>query len=151
VLLLRLLPAFALIVACTPQDIGAVSRSAQFSDFPDDLFEAFKASCSDPSEEFSEAANGARECKHFLPPDTTAYLILSFDGYPQSLPQSVMRLTPTRNQQGYRVDADLYLAVPQIGGTTLKIPVESESLDRKLTELYRVTGGTPYPVTTDGV
>ncbi|MGI9370849.1 MAG: hypothetical protein ACR2O2_18635 [Ruegeria sp.] len=139
----RLLPVLVIFVACTTQDVGPVSRSAQFPEFPKDLFDAFKAACADPSEEFSQINRKSRECRQFLPPEATAYLILNFDGYPQKLPQSVMRLTATENQSGFRVDADMYLTVPQKDGSTLKVPVESKALDKKLSQLYRVSGGTP--------
>ncbi len=139
----RLLPVLVIFVACTTQEVGPISRSAQFPEFPEDLFDAFKAACTDPAEEFSQISRRSRECRQFLPPEATAYLILNFDGYPQKLPQSVMRLTATENQSGFRVDAEMYLIVPQKDGSTLKVPVESKALDRKLSDLYRVSGGTP--------
>ncbi len=141
--LFHLLFASVMIVACTPQETGPVSRSAQFSEYPEKLFDAFEESCTDPGEEFRQIGPSTSECRQFLPPETTAYLILNFDGYTLKLPQSVIQLTTTKNQVGFQVDADLFLTVPQKNGTTLRIPVKSQTLDRKLTRLYRVAGGTP--------
>ncbi|WP_246043966.1 hypothetical protein [Ruegeria sediminis] len=133
----------AAIVACTPQHEGISSRSAQFSEFPADLFTAFEAACNDPGEEFRRISQTSTECRQLLSPETTAYLILNFDGYPQKLPKSVMQLSSVKNQGGYQVDADMFLLIPQKSGRTLKVAIESPTLDRKLTRLYQVAGGTP--------
>ncbi|MEX0307699.1 MAG: hypothetical protein AB3N12_09965 [Ruegeria sp.] len=86
---------------------------------------------------------GSFECRETLSPEATAYLILNFDGYPQNLPQIVTRLSSIKNQAGYRVDADLFFLVPQKSGKTLRIPIESEELDRDFSRLYADYGGTP--------
>ena len=141
--LFRLLPTMALIVACTPQDVPDASRSAQFGQYPEKLFDTFETSCSGPGETFEKIGNHGFECSEFLPPDTTAYLILNYDGYPQDLPQSVMRLTSTKNASGYRVDATLFFKVPQKSGSTVEIPVESKTLDTAISALYQAMGGSP--------
>ena len=136
------LPVMAVVVACTSQDLDGFSRSAAFQEFPENLFAAFEAACADPGQEFTRVEQGTFECRQLLPPETTAYLILNFDGYPQKLPKSVIQLSSTQTTQGYRVDADMFLLVPQKSGRTLKIAVKSPTLDRKLARLYRVAGGT---------
>ncbi len=141
--LLRLLPILALIVACTPQDVRPPARSAQFEDFPKRLFDTFEISCDGPGERFESTGNRVFECTELLPPDMTAFLILNYDGYPQDLPKSVMRLTTTKNNSGYRVDAELYFNVPRKSGPSVKVPVESETLDKALGALYQALGGSP--------
>ncbi|WP_247744091.1 hypothetical protein [Ruegeria sp. R14_0] len=141
--MLRLLPVLALIVACTPQDVPPPTRSAQFDTFPKKLFETFEISCGGPGERFEKTGNRIFECTELLPPDTTAFLILNYDGYPQDLPKSVMRLTSTKNARGYRVDADLYFNVPRRTGPAVQVPVESETLDKALGALYQAMGGSP--------
>ncbi|WP_235216204.1 hypothetical protein [Ruegeria halocynthiae] len=107
------------------------------------MFETFEISCDGPGERFEKVGNSAFECSEFLPPDTTAFLILNYDGYPQDLPQSVMRMTSTKNTGGYRVDAELYFNVPQKSGPAVKVPVESKTLDKALSALYQAMGGSP--------
>jgi len=141
--LFRFLPAMALIVACTPQDVPLPTRSAQFDTYPQRLFQTFETQCEGPGEKFEKIGNRVYECTEFLPPDTTAYLILNYDGYPQDLPKSVMRMTTTKNSGGYRVDAELFFSVPQKTGQTVKVPVESKTLDKALSALYQKMGGSP--------
>ncbi|WP_299889774.1 hypothetical protein [uncultured Ruegeria sp.] len=141
--LFRILPAMAMIVACTPQDVPIASRSAQFESYPQRLFDTFEISCSGPGETFKKIGSRAFECRESLPPDATAYLILTYDGYPKELPQSVMRLTSTRNDAGYLVDANLFFEVPQKTGQTINIPIESKTLDEAISNLYQAAGGSP--------
>ncbi len=142
-LLFRVLPVVTLTVACTPQNVPDGSRSAQFSQYPKKLFDTFETSCTGPGETFEKVRTGVFECSELLPPDTTAYLILNYDGSPQNLPRSVMRLTSTKNTAGYQVDAQLYFKVPQKTGSTVEVPVESKVLDRAISALYQATGGSP--------
>ena len=141
--LVRLLPVLVLFVACAPQDVPPPTRSAQFDSFPKRLFETFEISCDGPGERFEKTGNRVFECSELLPPDTTAFLILNYDGYPQNLPKSVMRLTTTKNNSGYRVDAELYFNVPRRTGPSVKVPVESDALDKSLGRLYQAMGGSP--------
>ncbi|WP_170774202.1 hypothetical protein [Ruegeria lacuscaerulensis] len=138
-----ILPLMGLIVACTPQDVPPPSRSAQFETYPTRLFDTFEVGCDGPGEDFRRVGNRLFECTELLPPETTAFLILNYDGYPQDLPKSVMRLTSTKNSGGYRVDAELYFNVPRQNAPDIQVPVESEQLDKALTALYRAMGGAP--------
>lgn len=140
---LRLLAIFALIVSCAPQELPPAVRSAQFAAFPNTLFSSFETDCSGPGEDYVKTAQGSFECRELLPPQASAFLILNYDGSPQNLPQVVTRLSSTQNSQGYRVDADMFFLVPQKDGSTVKVPVESEALNRDLSELYVGFGGTP--------
>lgn len=138
-----ILPAMALFAACSSPEPTPLSRSAQFTDYPDKLFATFEVSCDGPGARFSKAGKSIYECRSSLPPETTAFLILNYDGYPQSLPQGVRRISSTRNTAGYRVDAELYFLVPQKDGASKKVPVESPELNKELILLYRYFGGTP--------
>ncbi|WP_299946238.1 hypothetical protein [uncultured Ruegeria sp.] len=138
-----LVPLALLIVSCTSQETPPASRSAQFSGYPQNLFNSFKTDCAGPGDQYVKIGTGSFECRETLSPEATAYLILSFDGYPQDLPEIVTRLSSSRNQNGYRVDAELFFMVPQKGGSTLRIPIESEELDRDFSRLYTNFGGTP--------
>ncbi|WP_170335715.1 hypothetical protein [Ruegeria arenilitoris] len=142
-LVYRFLPIMALTVACTPQDLPHPTRSAQFERYPDRLFSTFETQCTGPGEQFEKVGNRVFECTELLPPDTTAFLILNYDGYPQDLPKSVMRMTSTKNTSGYRVDAELFFNVPQKAGPAVKVPVESKALDQALGELFQKMGGSP--------
>lgn len=141
--LFSLLSIMALIVSCTSQETPPASRSAQFTGYPQKLFNSFKTDCAGPGDSYVKTSAGSFECRETLSPEATAYLILNFDGYPQNLPQIVTRLSSIKNQAGYRVDADLFFLVPQKSGKTLRIPIESEELDRDFSRLYADYGGTP--------
>lgn len=140
---LGILSLIGLIVACTAQDVPVPTRSAQFQDYPKRLFDTFEVSCSGPGEQFERIGAQVFECTELLPPDTTAYLILNYEGYPQDLPQSVMRLTSTKNTAGYRIDAEVFFNVPQRTGPPVQVPVESKTLDKALSALYQAMGGSP--------
>ncbi|WP_298848029.1 hypothetical protein [uncultured Ruegeria sp.] len=139
--LFHFFPAIAFIVACTPQDVPIASRSAQFETYPQRLFDTFEINCSGPGESFEKTGNRTFECSEFLPPNAAAYLILNYDGHPQDLPQSVIRLTSTKTNVGYRVDAQVFFNVPQKTGTAVEVPVESKVLDQAISELYQTMGG----------
>ncbi|MCX8953799.1 hypothetical protein OU790_10170 [Ruegeria sp. NA] len=141
--LLRFIPALACIVACTPQETPTPSRSALFETQPQRLFEAFESSCSGPGKVFEKIGKQAFECSEYLPPKAAAYLILNYDGFPQDLPQSVMRLTSSKTGSGYRVDARSYFKVPQKTGAIVEVPLESDALDQAISSLYLAMGGTP--------
>ncbi len=141
--LLHLLPVAALIVSCTPQDTSPSSRSAEFPEYPQKLFSAFETDCAGPGNKYVKTDRNTVECRELLPPDMTAYLILNFDGYPQNLPQIVTYLHSSKIQAGYRVDAELFFLVPQKSGKTVKIPVQSEMVNRDFSRLYSEFGGNP--------
>ncbi len=131
----------SLMAACTPQDVPPSTRSAQFDSYPEQLFDAFEVECNGPGEEFTKTGNQVFECTELLPPETTAYLILNYGGYPQDLPKSVMRMTSTKNASGYRVEAELFFNVPRKNGPSAQVPVESKALDKALGSLFQAMGG----------
>ena len=140
---IRWLPLLWVIAACAPQDVPPPTRSAQFETFPERLFDTFEIECNGPGEEFSKSGNRIFQCAELLPPETTAYLILNYDGYPQDLPKSVMRMTSTKNTAGYRVDAELFFNIPRQNGPAAQVPVESKELDKALSALFQTMGGSP--------
>lgn len=142
-LVFRVLPVVAVIVACTQQDVPPPTRSAQFDTYPERLFNTFETQCNGPGEQFQKSGNRIFECKELLPPETTAFLILNYEGYTQDLPQSVMRMTTTKNGSGYRVDAELFFSVPQKSGPAIKVPVQSTTLDQAIGTLFQTMGGSP--------
>ncbi len=131
------------IVACSPQTPPPASRSAQFADYPAPLFDTFEISCEGPGDRFSKPGRTSFECRSTLPPDLTAYLILNYDGYTQDLPKGVRRMSSSRTDAGFQVDAELYFLVPRKDAPPLKVPVESTELDQELTRLFLYFGGTP--------
>ncbi|NOD46344.1 hypothetical protein GS624_03360 [Ruegeria sp. HKCCD5849] len=131
------------IVACAPQDVPIASRSAQFDTYPQRLFESFENSCTGPGESFEKTGNQKFECYEILPAKASAFLILNYDGNPQDLPQSVTRLTSTKNTAGYRVDANVFFEVPQKDGSVIEVPLESPTLDQSISGLFQAMGGLP--------
>ena len=127
-------PYWPVIVACAPQDVPPPSRSAQFETYPKRLFDTFETDCSGPAERFEKTGNRVFECSELLPPNATAFLILTYDGYPQDLPESVTRLTSTKTRSGYRVDAEMFFNVPQRTGAAVEVPVESKGFESRRIE-----------------
>lgn len=128
---------------CTSSPPDPTSRSAQFAEYPRQLLETFEISCDGPGEQFRKTKSTQFECLSALPPDTTAYLILNYDGSTKALPKGIRRMSTQRNPAGYRVDAELFFLVPQKDGAPVKVPIESATLDQELTTLYRYFGGMP--------
>ncbi|EEX10711.1 putative lipoprotein [Ruegeria lacuscaerulensis ITI-1157] len=131
------------LAACSEQTPAPETRSALFDDYPTKLFKTFEVSCDGPGDKFSHASNDRFECRSPLPLDTTAFLILNYDGHAQDLPTGVRRMSSTRLGKSYRVDAELFFLVPQKDGASVKVPVRSHELDRQLIQLYRYFGGSP--------
>ncbi|WP_171090223.1 MULTISPECIES: hypothetical protein [unclassified Ruegeria] len=141
--LFTFIPFLACIVACAPQDVPYASRSAQFETYPQRLFDVFETSCSGPGESFERTSGQTFECREFLPAEASAYLILNYDGNPQDLPQSVMRLTSSKNADGYRIDANVFFKVPQRTGSVVEVPLDSTELDQSISRLFQAMGGSP--------
>ena len=130
-----------LIVACAPQDIET-SRSASYPEYPESLIRAFEAACSDTGERILRPSRTSIECRQLMPPQTTAYLILTYDGTPEKLPESVMRMSVTEISGGHRVDTEFFLDIPRKDRGVTRVRIESDRLDRKVARLLRATGGT---------
>jgi len=141
------IPALAIFIAflsgCSEQPPAPEKRSAQFANYPKELFSTFEVSCDGPGEKFTRTSSDRFECRSALPLDTTAFLILNYDGHARNLPVGVRRMSSTRSGAGYRVDAELFFLVPQKEGGEVKVPVQSQELDQELIQLYRYFGGNP--------
>ncbi|SEK06832.1 hypothetical protein SAMN05444007_1179 [Cribrihabitans marinus] len=132
-----------LLGGCVAQDVGPVAPSARFEDPPTRFLEAFEASCIGPAREFRELSTGALECREFMAPAATAAAIVEYDGYPQDLPQLVIRFLASEDAPGYRVDSELFLNVPQRTGLARRIAPSDPRITRQINRLYRAAGGEP--------
>ncbi|MAC81342.1 MAG: hypothetical protein CML66_25155 [Rhodobacteraceae bacterium] len=141
---------FALIVpmlaaACTTQQDVASTGRARFPDFPEPLYAAFQSACEGPAQSYNRPEKGVAECRELLPPETTAAIIVSYDGTLDKLPELVIRFTTTQppDGAGYLVQNDIYLNVPRRNAGELQGRLPDPRLSQTIDALYRKAGGTP--------
>ena len=134
---------FWVLAACAPPHVGPDTGKARFPDYPDALFEAFRAACDGPAANFLQPARDTVECRQFLPPDVTAGLILAHDGTVEDLPQLVIRFTASADAPGYVVENDVYVNVPQATGGARRVRQEDRTITWRLNRLYTRAGGVP--------
>ncbi|MEY8842206.1 hypothetical protein AB9K41_24510, partial [Cribrihabitans sp. XS_ASV171] len=132
-----------LCVGCTPQYVVEPTRRAHFDAFPGLLFRSFEETCTPPDKILTRPGTGIVECNLLMSPEDTAYVILRYDGYPQDLPTLVTRLSASQVADGYLVEVDAYLTVPQKSGPAVRVGFESPSMDRLFTEMLTRAGGEP--------
>lgn len=137
-----LLPILGL-AGCATQDIDVSTGKARFAAYPDALIEAFESACEGPAQSFVRTGSDVVECREYLPPTTTAAIILNFDGTPEDLPELVIRFRTQIDAPGYLVENDVFLNVPQKTGRALQVRRPDPKLDRTLDALYVRAGGTP--------
>ncbi|MEX0281511.1 MAG: hypothetical protein AB3N13_10040 [Arenibacterium sp.] len=127
--------------ACAPQDVVAIQASAEFESFPTRLFRKAEQACSKPSETFVRLSKEVVECRLLLPPETTAAVILAYDGVVEELPQAVVRFAARTNDTGYVVDILPYLRVPRRGDLPLRIAASDPALLQQMQTLLVLSGG----------
>ncbi|WP_424986562.1 hypothetical protein [Microbulbifer sp. S227A] len=144
------LPVFGLLASvvlagCAPQDVVETNAKARFAAYPDSLVAALESACKGPAQTFARPVPDSIECREYLPPEPTAAIILTYDGIAGDLPQLVIRFQTREDAQGYLVENDVYLNVPQKSGPPLKVKQQDPRLNRVVNALYRRSGGTPEP------
>jgi len=137
------IPLIVLLAACAPQDIGPSSGKARFSDYPQTLFDAFRASCIGPARDFTAPAPDVVDCRALMPPQITAAFIIEYTGVPEDLPRLVIRFRSDADAGSYLVTNDVYVNVPQRTGGPRQVPFQDPRLRRELDLLYLNAGGTP--------
>jgi hypothetical protein len=133
----------ALLGACTAPLAQVSSGKARFSSYPDALIEALESVCTGPAQSFARPDPDTVECREYLPPDSTAAIIMSFDGTPENLPELVIRFRTQPDTPGYLVENDVFLHVPQKTGRALLVRRPDARLSRTLDALYVRAGGVP--------
>lgn len=131
------------LAGCATQDVVPSSGKARFTEYPNALIDAFESACEGPAQSFNRPGPDVVECREFLPPKTTAAIILSFDGTPEDLPELVIRFRTQIDEPGYLVQNDVFLHVPQRDGNPLQVRKPDAKLARTLDALYVRAGGVP--------
>lgn len=131
------------VAACAPQDIAPSSGKARFSDYPQALFDAFRASCTGPARDFASSGRNSAECRELMPPQITAAFILEYTGVPEDLPRLVIRFRAEAQDDTYLVSNDVFVNVPQQSGGPRQVPFQDPRLRRQLDVLYLNAGGIP--------
>ncbi|MDP5216376.1 hypothetical protein Q5Y75_04020 [Ruegeria sp. 2205SS24-7] len=132
-----------LLAACAPQDVVPGKSSARFNEYPTQLFDIFELACDGPAYTFNRPGKDVYECRELLPPPEAAATILAYDGYPEDLPQLVIRFSASQSAPGYVVDAELFLNVPQKEGLAQRVVPGDPRINRKMSSLLRMAGGVP--------
>ena len=133
----------AVLAGCATQDIVAGSSKARFGSYPTRLFNAFENACTGPEHTFRKTDGDVYECRELLPPPVTAAAILQYDGYPEDLPELVIRFIATEDVSGFLVNTELFLNVPQKEGAPLKVIPSDPRISRRMARLLEAAGGEP--------
>jgi len=133
----------AVLAACTTQGSETASHSARFPAYPSDLFSAFEQTCIDPAQTFSRPTRHSRECREYMDPETTAAVILKYDGTTEDLPRLVFRFTAQPDEKEYLVTFDAFVNVPQKSGGPVHVVFVDPAVDRHLASMFRTVGGVP--------
>lgn len=134
---------FTILTACATQDLVPGKNAAHFDQYPTRLFNVFETACSGPEHTFNRPSDDVYECRELLPPPATAAAILQYDGYPEDLPQLVIRFIAQSQDPGYRVDTELFLNVPRRSGAALRVIPSDPRISRRMSRLLRAAGGEP--------
>jgi len=107
---------------CVTQDVGVSSGQARFTEYPTGPINAFQAACVGPAQSFLiflKPSPTTFQCREFLPPDTTAAIILNFNGAPGDLPELAIRFETEDLSPGFPVTNHVFLNVPRKTGDTI--------------------------------
>lgn len=117
--------------------------SAFYSDTPALLFASARNACTGPNEEYIRPAKGVAQCRLLLDPQSTAALILAFDGMIEDLPRLVISLSTAKAPNGHVVSGCAFVMVPQRDGTPLRVAQHDRKIETTLRELLAAVGGQP--------
>ncbi|MEX0349561.1 MAG: hypothetical protein AB3N15_09050 [Paracoccaceae bacterium] len=112
-------------------------------EYPTQLFDVFETACNGPAYTFTRVSKDVYECRELLPPPEAAATILTYDGYPEDLPQLVIRFSASDATPGYLVDAELFLNVPQKEGLPQRVVPGDPRINRRMSRLLSMAGGVP--------
>lgn len=130
-------------VAPAPKDGGTPVTAAFFSQPPTALFQAARSACTGPNESFHTPRKGVSQCRILLDPETTATMILGFDGTVNDLPRLVISMASLKAESGHVVAGCAYLLIPQKNGHIRRLVHNDRVVDAKLRELMRRADGQP--------
>ncbi|MDQ2092723.1 hypothetical protein [Rhodalgimonas zhirmunskyi] len=119
------------------------TRSALFDSRPAMMFSAAQAACSGPGERFVRPAPGVAQCQLLMDPQTTAAIILGFDGAVEDLPRLVISLSETQLGDGWIVTGCAFLKIPMKDGRIRRVIQSDPRVRAKITEMLTRMGGTP--------
>lgn len=129
---------------CATQDVAQTSHAARFDGPPETFRAAFAANCAAPSETLLRLSRETQECRILLPPDLTAWLIVSYDGTFEDLPYLALRqtLTPLAGS-AMRLELSHYVIVPRRTGPAAKLLFPDRRVTARIHEAIRKIGGEP--------
>ena len=119
------------------------AMQARYGEDPKALFAGLALYCSGPAFRYQRTTRHDAQCDELLSPQMTAAMILEFDGTIEDLPRLVLRFIAKPDAGGFVVSNQTYVLVPQQRGGALRIYYTDRNLRKKLTSLYRETGGAP--------
>jgi hypothetical protein len=143
-------PFCVILAACAPlpmttpevSDRPIPEVSARFDTPPAALLGALQQLCTEPTQRITRPAAGVTECRTLLDPQTTAGAILRYGGTINRLPESVIRLSVTPDNDGFMVASAAYLEVPRASGDVLRVVFPDPAMDRRIRRVLTNLGGT---------
>lgn len=133
---------FAILGACATQNPAQGSYTGRFPAFPGEFYDALAKSCTSPAQQFARHSRSVAECREYLDPESTAVAILQYDGTTDDLPQLVVRMSARPDGAEFLLRIEAYLNVPQKSGGPVHVVFQDAALDRQITTLFELTGGT---------
>lgn len=122
---------------------NAAPVTAFFPDFPTALFNAVEVVCSKPTQTLRRPDRNTMLCEEVLAPEPTAAAILRYDGTVNDLPLVVVSLKADAVEGGYIVTSRNFLRVPQRDGPAREVVFPNARTDRRMREVFTISGGTP--------
>lgn len=119
------------------------AQQAYFTGYPEPLFFAAGAVCTEPGQNVVRPSRNEVRCESLLDPESTAAIILQFDGSIEDLPKLVWTFKGRDTAEGYLVTADNYLRVPQRNGEVQQVRFPSAETTQDARQLLQAAGGRP--------
>ena len=139
--------AAVVLAACDPAPASrpdtAPVTAAFFAEDPALLADAARAACNRPGETFHQPQKGVSQCRLLMDPETTAAVILNFDGAIDDLPQLVVSMVQSKAADGYLVTGCAFLKVPRKDGRISRVVQRDRAIDFRLREMLDSVGGRP--------
>jgi hypothetical protein len=126
--------------------LGETSGSAAqtyFADYPARLFMTAEALCDGPGQNVVKPDRNQLRCESLSDPESTAAMILQFDGTVEDLPKLVIAFSARPTDEGYLMTIDSYIRVPGRDGGAQQVRFVDPRVTDNLAEFLKTAGGRP--------
>lgn len=137
-----------LLVGCGPQYVGfspedpqdVPTRRAIFDANPDGLDEAFAQGCQSPGDTLTRPTRNTTRCNIPPTPESAAFLLLEFDAKLEA-PKMVVEKVTRQLTDCILVELSYFAEITAKSGKPRRVYIVNRSLDRRLDNILRASGG----------